>query len=105
MKELLGMVVREDYPKIGCHRLKSCADLGRRHPDTLDGCAILGLGHREKLRRVRQHRPADHARLHHPASRFVVARTRLDPFRRCVATKVAMRRLLVVPSRQIEEML
>ncbi len=62
VEELLGMVVRKDDPEVGGQRLEPCADLGRGRLDPLDRVAVLGLRHREELRGVGQHGPADDAR-------------------------------------------
>src|SRR3984893_12457769 len=49
-------------PRSKC--LEAGADLVRHFLDPRDRGAVLGLGHREKLRRIGQHRLADRARWH-----------------------------------------
>ena len=44
--------------------IRSPADLGRHRPDMLHIGLVLGVRHREELRRVGQHRTADHGRHH-----------------------------------------
>jgi hypothetical protein len=61
VEKLLGMLARKDDPQIGAERLEVPADLGRCLIGAGDGVAVLGLGHRKELRRMGQHRPADHA--------------------------------------------
>jgi hypothetical protein len=63
MEKLLGMVIRKNDPEIGRQGLQPGADFGRRGPHPLDRVAVFGFGHREELRGVRQHRPADHGRI------------------------------------------
>jgi hypothetical protein len=65
MEELLGVIVGKDDPEVRLERPQPGADLGRDRPDMLDNGLVLGLRHREELRRMRQHRTADHGRHHY----------------------------------------
>ena len=64
VKELLTMIIREDDPQIGLHRLQPVADLARDAADLLDIRLVLGLRHGEELRRMGQHGPANDRRSH-----------------------------------------
>jgi hypothetical protein len=64
VEELLGMVVGEDDPEVRLQRPQPVADIGRHLAHMLDVLLVLGLGHGEELRRMGQHRPADHRRHH-----------------------------------------
>ncbi len=64
MEELLGMIVGEDDPEIRLQGPQPLADLGGDGLDVLDIGLVLGVRHREELRRMGQHRSADHARHH-----------------------------------------
>src|SRR5947207_8924461 len=77
LEELLRVIVREEYPEFGLQSPELLADICREGPDALDGLAILGLGHGEELRSMRQHRAADHGRAHQPSSPPLTTRGRL----------------------------
>jgi hypothetical protein len=64
VEELFGVVVRKDDPEVRRHRFEPGADVGRCSLDAVNGAPIFGLGHREELRGVGQHGPADHTRHH-----------------------------------------
>ena len=69
VKKLLGMVVGEYDPEIGIERTQPLADIGGDFADMRHQRLILGVGHGEELRRVRQHGAADHGG-HHRRSPF-----------------------------------
>src|SRR5207245_7093944 len=64
VEELLGVVVGEDDPEVGLERAQPLPDLGRDRAHVLDVRLVLGLGHGEELRSMRQHGAADDGRDH-----------------------------------------
>ena len=78
VEELLGVIVGEDDPEVGLQRPQPLADLGRDLPHVLDVRLVLGVRHGEELRRMGQHRAADHGRHHgrSPRPRRTIARIR-----------------------------
>jgi hypothetical protein len=59
MKELLGMVVGKDDPKIRLQLAQFAADLCRYGAHPIDIGPIFGWRHGEELRGMRKHRPAN----------------------------------------------
>src|SRR4051812_24094473 len=59
-EELLGVVIGKNNPEIGLQRLELVADLRRDRAHLLDGLLVFRVRHREELRRMRQHRAANH---------------------------------------------
>ena len=64
VEELLGVIVGEDDPEVGLERAQPLPDLGRDRAHALDVRLVLGLGHGEELRGMRQHGAADDGRDH-----------------------------------------
>jgi hypothetical protein len=64
VKELFGVIVGEDDPEVGLERAQPLPDLGRDRAHVLDVRLVLGLGHGEELRGMRQHGAADDGRDH-----------------------------------------
>jgi hypothetical protein len=64
VKELFGMIVREDDPKIGLQCTQAPTDVSGYLAYVLDDRLVLGIRHGEELRRMRQHRAADYGRYH-----------------------------------------
>ena len=61
VEELLGMIVGKDDPEVGIERTQPPPDIGRDFAHMRDHGLFLGLRHGEELRRMRQHRAADHS--------------------------------------------
>ena len=69
VKKLLGVIIGKNDPEIRIERTQPLADVGGDVADMRHQRLVLGIGHGEELRRVRQHGAADHGR-HHGCSPF-----------------------------------
>ena len=74
VEELLGVVVGEDDPEVRIERPQPPADIGRHLAHVLHELFVLGLRQGEELRRMGQHRAADHGGHHGFLSAVAVTR-------------------------------